>query len=100
MTFRHVVMWTMRGPSESERAQQRDELVRRLRALPALIPQIRSFEVGAGDIRPLFFDVVLVSEFDDEQGLQAYVTSPAHVEVIDYVREFTSDRAAVDYVVS
>ena len=99
MSIRHVVMWKLRGPSVAEREQQRTELAERLRALPEVIPQILSFEVGVGDLHDDFYDIVLISDFADKAALAAYVSAPEHQSVIAYVQEFVAERSAVDYTV-
>jgi hypothetical protein len=98
MPLRHVVTWKVAGDSEEERERVKAEFRDRLLSLPSQIDVIRSFEVGlnnagAGDN----FDVVLVSEFDDEDALQRYIQHPVHQEVVAFVRAHTSGRGAVDF---
>jgi hypothetical protein len=98
MPLRHVVTWKVAGDSEEERERVKAEFRDRLLSLPSQIDVIRSFEVGlnnagAGDN----FDVVLVSEFDDEDALQRYIQHPVHQEVVTFVRAHTSGRGAVDF---
>lgn len=98
MPLRHVVTWKVAGDSEEERERVKAEFRDRLLSLPSQIDVIRSFEVGlnnagAGDN----FDVVLVSEFDDEDALQRYIQHPVHQQVVTFVRAHTSGRGAVDF---
>ncbi|MGB3729565.1 MAG: Dabb family protein [Thermodesulfobacteriota bacterium] len=41
--------------------------------------------------------MVLYSEFDDQEGLNAYQNHPEHVKIVDFVGEIRTDRAVVDY---
>ena len=100
MALRHVVMWKVAGDTEQERAAVAAELRDRLLALPSQIDAIRSFDVGVNDAGGADnYDVVLVSEFDDEDALRTYVTHPVHQEVVAFVRANTVGRAGVDHTV-
>ena len=97
MPLRHVVTWKMAGDSEEERGRLKAELRDRLESLPSQIDVIRGFEVGVNNAgADDNFDVVLVSEFDDEDGLQQYIQHPVHQEVVAFVRANTVGRAGVD----
>ena len=65
--IRHVVMWKFRPGTEAEQRQ----FLEGLRALQGVIPQLLRSEVavnmGTGN-----YDAVLVSEFADRAGLEAY----------------------------
>lgn len=98
MTLRHIVSWKVAGDTDEERSRVAAELRDRLLALPAQIDVIRAFEVGVNDAGAADnYDVVLVSEFDDENALTSYVQHPVHQEVIAFVRANTIGRAGVDY---
>lgn len=98
MPLRHVVTWKVAGDSEEERERVKAEFRDRLLSLPSQIDVIRSFEVGLNNAGAADnFDVVLVSEFDDEDALQRYIQHPVHQEVVAFVRAHTSGRGAVDF---
>ncbi|GAB3396714.1 Dabb family protein [Humibacter soli] len=100
MTLRHIVTWKVAGDTDDERGRIKTELRDRLLSLPPQIDVIRSFDVGLNDAGPADnFDVVLVSEFDDEDGLNRYVNHPVHQEVVAFVRANTVGRAGVDFTV-
>ncbi|MFF2773254.1 Dabb family protein [Streptomyces bacillaris] len=42
------------------------------------------------------FDIVLVSDFEDEAALQRYIVNPEHEKVASYIRSVVSGRASVD----
>ena len=62
------------------------------------ISVIKQIEVGINfNKSSAAYDVVLYSEFDSQQDLQAYQKHPDHVKVVDFVNEIRDDRAVVDY---
>ena len=99
MTIRHVVAWKIASTDEDERAVQAATVKARLESLPAIIPEIRAFEVGLNSVEGNDFDVVLISEFADEAALERYVQHPDHQEVAAYIRSVVGGRASVDFEV-
>jgi hypothetical protein len=70
-----------------------------LEALPSKIETLRSMEVGidiSGSERS--FDMVLISKFDDQAGLDAYAPHTAHQEVVSVIKEVTTLSKVVDYL--
>ena len=97
---KHIVMWRLKdsaaGASKEENARKLKES---LEALRLVIDDIVSLEVGINfNSSPAAFDVVLYSEFRDEEGLKAYQKHPEHLKIVDFVGEIRFDRAVVDYV--
>ncbi len=69
-----------------------------LDALPALIPEIRSFRFGpdAGLGISANADFAVVADFDDADGYAAYAGHPAHQDVIvRLLRPIVADRLSV-----
>jgi hypothetical protein len=98
MTLRHVVTWKVAGDTQQERDRIKAELRDRLMTLPPQIDVIGRFEVGVNGLGAADnFDVVLISEFDDEDALHAYIEHPVHQEVVAFVRANTVNRSGVDY---
>lgn len=101
MTLRHIVSWKMNGEDAAERAEQAAGLRDRLLALPPIVPEIRSMQVGVNDAGPADnFDVVLIADFDDDDALGRYQVHPEHQKVVAYVRSVTAGRSAVDFHLS
>ena len=91
----HVVMFKLRDRSAGHVAHCKELLD----GLPPLIPEIRRFDVGVNVIEsPRSYDLVLVSEFDDEAALQRYQLHTTHAEVQAYLRDQADAVAVVDYV--
>ena len=97
--LRHIVMWKFREDAEGKTAKEHAQWVKNtLETLPAIIPQIKGFEVGINDIpSPASYDAVLISTFESEEDLKTYNTHPEHQKVIAYCKQFAADRKAVDY---
>lgn len=98
MTLRHIVLWKMNGETEEERDAQATEVVNALTPLRDLVPSVRALAVRRNQLaKEANYDVMLVGDFDDEDGLAAYVDHPAHVNVFELVRGYTASRAAIDF---
>ena len=91
----HVVCWKYRPEIA---AQARDEHRAKLRALPAVIPDIVSFDVGA-DVLHLdrSFDTGLVAYFPDRAALDHYTDHPEHQAVAAMGRKNAAQVVSVDF---
>lgn len=97
--IKHIVMWRLKdsaaGAGKEENARRLKEA---LHALEGVIDELKAVEVGINfNPSPAAFDVVLYSEFEDREGLEAYQNHPEHLKIVDFVGEIRSDRAVVDY---
>src|SRR5271166_6146639 len=94
--IRHVVVfrWT---PDATQEQKQR--VAAELRRLPALLPVLRAYHVGADlGLAEGNFEFAVVADFDDLGGLQTYRDNPEHRAVIaQYIQLITAQRAAVQY---
>lgn len=98
MTIRHIVMWKLAAESAAEKQEHAAEIVKRLRSLVGVVPELNLVNVGVETLYPdTNYDVVLVADFASAEALQAYQVHPAHQEVAAYVRSVVSLRAAVDF---
>jgi hypothetical protein len=69
-----------------------------LEALPSKIDELKSMEVGIDISRSeRSFDLVLVSTFEDQAGLDVYALHSAHQEVVSIIKEVTLLSKVVDY---
>jgi hypothetical protein len=97
--IKHIVLWKLKASaadaSKQENAQKIKEL---LEALPALIPEVHSLEVGLNFAEGnAAFDVALYSEFQTKEDLEVYRVHAEHVKAAGFVGEVTEDRVVVDY---
>ncbi len=99
--LKHVVMWKLLDFAEGgQREANAARIKEDLEGLKGKIEQIRSIEVGVNLKRSAdSFDVVLVAEFDNIEGLRAYQNHPAHQEVAGYISKVRLMRKTVDYEV-
>ena len=92
----HIVCWKYKAEtSETER----DEHVARLRALPEVIPNIVSFNVGR-DILHLerSFDTGLIAVYPDRAALDFYTDHPAHQKVAALGKQIAERVVSVDFL--
>ena len=100
--IKHIILWRLHdfadGNSKAENARK---LKKRLLALKESIPQILQMEVGiniaGGD--PNAADVVLYSEFENLEALQAYQQHPEHQKLVQFLNKVRSEKRVVDYQV-
>lgn len=96
--FRHVVALTFQDGTPPE---QIATIVARLRRLPAQIPELRSYTVGAdAGLAPDNADLLVVADFDDQSGYETYRDHPAHQAVIiEDIRPHLAARTAVQHAI-
>ena len=93
--IKHIVMMKLADHGNVEIAGKIKGL---LESLPPKIPAIKKIEVGVNFMdSPKAFDVVLVSEFENEAELAVYAKHPAHLEVTTYIKSVATNVASVDY---
>ncbi|MCR2799914.1 MULTISPECIES: Dabb family protein [unclassified Microbacterium] len=98
--IRHVVAFKLADTDPAVRAVQAAEAARRLTALVGVVPSLRAMSAGANALDlPGNWELVLVADFDDAAGLDAYQVHPAHEEVAAFIGGIRSDRVAVDFEV-
>lgn len=92
----HIVMFQFKEENKQENLEKVKAM---LEALPSKIETLRSMEVGI-DISKSerSFDMVLVSTFDDQSGLDVYAPHSAHQEVVRFIKEVTILSKVVDYL--
>lgn len=94
--IRHMVMFR-RLAHVGQAAALEQSLVQRMRALPQEIGVIRGWKLSANVLdRPICWDYLLESAFDDLEALHAYLEHPAHVALIGDLKRYF-EWAAVDY---
>ncbi|MDA3947401.1 MAG: Dabb family protein [Helicobacteraceae bacterium] len=91
----HIVMFTFKNENKAENITKAKEM---LAALVEKIEPLLSMEVGVdfnGGERAM--DLSLISTFETKEGLNAYATDPAHLEVVSFIKEVTELSKVVDY---
>lgn len=97
--IKHIVMWRLKDfANEASKEENATRLKNSLESLKDKISEINHIEVGININRSeAAFDVVLYSEFDSMEALQAYQRHPEHMNIVGFVNEIRSERAVVDY---
>ncbi len=92
--IRHICMFTLK----EDKAAHAAEFCRRAESLKA-IPTVRRFEVvcNAPGTPENNYNVSLIIDFDDVEGLDIYRVSPEHVAFGKFVGTIRVDRACIDY---
>lgn len=98
MTLRHIVSWKLSGETREDRDAQAAEIRAALEPLTELVPSVRALAVHRNE---LFdgdnYDVTLIADFDDAEGLAAYATHPDHLAAGAIIKSHAAGRVAVDF---
>jgi len=98
-TVKHVVMWTVRGETAEEKAAAARHVKEAFESLRGRIPGLLRLEVGIDFSRVSHAcDVLLFTEFTDEEALRAYAEHPEHTRVRQSLGDLRVGRYQVDYV--
>lgn len=93
--LKHMVMWKLKAENRADNAGQMKQM---LEAMAGKVAGLRRIEVGINAIPGAdSCDVVLYSEFDDEQALNEYNQHPDHLVIKDFVKDIRETRHQVDY---
>lgn len=91
----HIVMFSFKDENKAQNLHKAKDV---LEALEQKIPSLNSMEVGLDFMQSeRSFDLVLTSKFDTKEGLSSYAVHPAHLEVVDFIKEVTQGAKVVDY---
>lgn len=94
--MRHIVMFR-RLPGVEKQPELEGRLVQCMRDLEGKIDFIRGWKVAANELdRPICWDYVLDSAFDDAQAVERYLPHPAHQALVADLKQYF-EWVAVDY---
>ncbi len=97
--LRHVVMMKFNDDQNVEMIST--EIKQRLEVLVSSVEPLKAVEVGLNiSKKPSAYDLVLIADFNDEAGLDAYRLHPDHVRILNRIKNTVEKMAAVDYFVS
>lgn len=99
--IRHIVFWRLKEQALGNDKVRNAELVKqKLEALVGRIPGLLTLEVGIDFSRSAdSADLVMFSEFESLEALEAYHHHPEHEAVKPFVGAVRSERRVVDYEV-
>ena len=94
--IKHIVMWNVAGETAEQKRQAALFLKDRFEGLRGLIPGLRQLEIGV-DISGVDYacDVVLYSEFETGEALEAYASHPEHLRVRQELTDIRTARYQV-----
>ena len=96
--LKHIVIFKLKASSENEKKERVVMLKNYLEKLPPLIPEIKYYEVGINISTSLnAFDLVLISEFKNADGLETYRKHSEHQKVVDFINEIKENIVVADY---
>lgn len=96
---KHIVMWDVRGDTPEQKREAALLVKSHFESLAGQVPGLQRLEVGIDTSRVDYAcDVVLYTEFLDQQALDAYATHPAHLRVRTELGDLRIARHQVDYV--
>jgi len=98
--YTHLVMWRLKNNVEGMNKEQLAKNVKaKLDSLPTIINEISHYKVGIniGNYGASFFDLGLISTFENESDFKAYCVYPEHDEVVAYIQSVTDDEQIVDF---
>ena len=98
--IKHIVMWNLRGDTLEEKSRGTALLTRSFESLRGRIPGLLHLEVGV-DASGVDYacDVVLYTEFETQDALDAYAEHPEHLRVKHELAGLRIARHQVDYKV-
>ncbi|MDR5781130.1 Dabb family protein [Caballeronia sp. LZ065] len=96
---KHIVMWNVRGDTPEQRRASALLVKSAFESLSGKIPGLTRLEVGL-DVSAVDYacDIVLYTEFDSPESLDAYASHPEHLRVKGVVGDVRIARHQVDYI--
>ena len=96
--IKHIVMWNVKGETPSEKNAGIHQLRTAFEGIRGKIPGMVHLEIGVDHSHVDYAcDVVLYSEFESQQALDAYATHPEHLRVRNELEGLRIARHQVDY---
>lgn len=98
--IKHIVMFKLKEDFNGKTAYENAlEAKERLRNFTESIPTLKKLEVGINskEAPQSNYDITLVCDFENIEGLNAYQVHPVHVEFGKFITEIREERACIDY---
>lgn len=96
---KHVILWKLKDEfSESEKEEIKKNIKNGLEGLAGKIPGLSEIHVYTNGLASSTADLMLDSQFENEEALRGYSVHPSHVHVADtFVRPYTAVRSCLDF---
>jgi hypothetical protein len=98
--YKHVVFWKIKEEVKGiKKAELISEVLKKLDTLPAIIPEIKEYEtaVNIGDYGASFYDICLISIFENRDTFWNYTKYPEHDAVVEYIQSVQEGEQIVDF---
>lgn len=98
--IRHIVMFKFLEEAEGRSKQENLDITRNmLEKLQGVVPSLRASEVHYNhpDAAESNYDLVLIADFDDLEGLNSYIVHPDHKAVGQFMKNVRESRTCVDF---
>lgn len=97
--IKHIVLFNLKPEYKNDDEFKIAKLVAaRLESLPHKIDEISFLEVGTNfSERQSAYDLVLITQFETKEDLEAYRKHPDHVAVVEEIKQYTLSTAICDY---
>lgn len=96
--IRHIVAWKLAATDPAQRAADAAGIKAGLESLVGIVDGLSHLEIGVDvGLIPANWDVVMVSEFDDNAALEGYQIHPDHIDVAQWIKTVVTERMCVDY---
>ena len=93
---KHIIIWELKEEFNTDAIKK--DMKESLEELKGVIPGLLEMKIQIEKLPSSKGDVMLYSEFENEEALKNYAVHPAHVEVADtLVRPFTAQRSCLDF---
>ena len=96
--YQHVVFWKIKEEADGiTKTDLIQSVMAKLRTLPASIPEIKAYEVAEniGDYGASFFDICLISVFDNKESYWNYTKYRVHDEVVADIQSVQQEEQIV-----
>ena len=95
---KHIVMWNIKGDTSAQKEAGIEHLKSAFDSIRGKIPGLMFLEIGVDRSGVDYAcDVVLYSEFESQQALDAYAIHPEHLRVREEINGLRIARHQVDY---
>ncbi len=96
--IRHAIMWKFKSSDDKSPKEIAEDIKERYESMLGLVPGLKSVEVGINrNESATAYDAILLTDFEDWEGLAAYKADPMRDEISRYVAERVDVRARVEY---
>lgn len=96
--IKHIVQFKLKETDLNEKNKNAAFLKKELESLIPIIKEIKYFEIGINYAQlPQAFDLVLISEFENDETLNTYKIHPAHQKILGFINDLCSDKHVVNY---